>query len=745
MNAAGAGGTAGFDLADVILGDNQYNYFMTSPSRYNELKQQIHYHNHRYHVLDDPIISDVEYDRLLVELRQIEADHPDWVTPDSPTQRAGATVSEKFEKVRHPRPILSLANAFGAADARAWYERIRKLDDRVERARFTVEPKIDGLSVVLHYRDGVFVQGATRGDGEIGEDITANLRTVRAIPLQIPVKSNEKQDDEKHSVGQLSMFSQPAQPVSHSLVPAYLVLRGEVFITNKDFEKLNSKLAEAGEKTYLNPRNTAAGSLRQLDPAITASRPLTILVYQVVYYELSGTPVGQLASQPANRPTGQPDSPVPASQRELLAWLKALGFPVSDAAQTFDTLDEAIAYTETWDKRRDELGYEADGMVIKLDDLRLADELGFVGKDPRGATAFKFPAREVTTRLLNIEVEVGRTGVLTPRAALEAVEIGGVVVRNATLHNFDYIAEKDIRIGDRVLVKRAGEVIPYVIGPVVDARSGAETAYIPPQTCPACGQAVEHFEGEVAWYCVNAACPAQLVRNLEHYVSRGAMDINGLGIKIVEQLISTGLVRDVADLYTLTREQLLGLEGFADKKADNLLAAITDSKSRPLNRLITALGVHGVGEVAAADLARHFGNLDALAAATPADLQAIEGFGPNTAASIVDWFARPANQNLLTKLKTAGVWPSVDNSLLVSRYSSTLAGLTFVVTGTLPTLSREGVKEFIESHGGKVTDSVSKKTNYLVLGENPGSKHDKALALGVPILDEDGLKKLAGS
>ncbi len=699
---------------------------MDAFSRYNQLKQEINAHNHRYHVLDNPIISDVEYDRLLVELRQIESEHPDWVTPDSPTQRAGAVVSDKFEKVKHPRPILSLANAFGAADARAWYERIRKLDDRVERAKFTVEPKIDGLSVVLHYRDGVFVQGATRGDGEIGEDITANLRTVRAIPLQIPVDSNQYSVSSR----QLS-FLESQSPKNYQLpIPNYLVVRGEVFLNNKDFERLNTRLAENGEKTYMNPRNAAAGSLRQLSPAITATRPLTILVYQVVYWE--------------NEAQKNPDILYPpGSQWELLQWLKSLGFPVTDVARRFDALDEAISYTETWDEGRDKLGYEADGMVIKLDDLGMALELGFVGKDPRGAIAFKFPAREVTTTLLNIEVEVGRTGVLTPKAVLEAVEIGGVIVRNATLHNFDYIAEKDIRIGDRVLVKRAGEVIPYIIGPVTDARNGAETAYIPPQTCPACSQAVEHFEGEVAWYCVNAACPAQLVRNLEHFVSRGAMDINGLGIKIVEQLIAIGLVRDVADLYTLTREQLLALEGFADKKAGNLLAAIAESKTRPLNRLIIALGIHGVGEVAAGDLARHFGSLDALSETSAADLESIEGFGPNTAAAIIDWFARPANQGLLVKLKSVGVWPVVSNQLSVaSNQSGALAGMTFVVTGTLPTLSREGVKEFIESHGGKVTDSVSKKTSYLVLGENPGSKHDKALALGVPILDEDGLRKL---
>jgi DNA ligase (NAD+) len=692
---------------------------MTTPERYAQLCTEINFHNHRYHVLDAPVISDVEFDRLVVELKQIEAAHPDWVTPDSPSQRAGAAPSGKFEKVRHPRPILSLANAFGADDARLWFERIRKLDDRVKKAGFVVEPKIDGLSVVLHYRDGIFVQGATRGDGEIGEDITANLRTIRSIPLRIPVQTT---DDRAQTSGGLPLFdSQKPSSVVGGL-PSYLVVRGEAFIRTRDFDKLNRKLEEAGEKTYLNPRNTAAGSLRQLDPSITASRPLTLLVYQVVYSE---------------------GGEVPSSQWELLAWLKALGFPVTPHASRFEDIVSAIDYTGTWGARRDELPYEADGMVIKIDDLRLAADLGFVGKDPRGAIAFKFPAREVTTKLLAIDVEVGRTGVLTPRAALEPVEINGVIVRNATLHNFDYIAEKDIRVGDRVLVKRAGEVIPYVIGPVVDLRTGAEQPYQPPSVCPACGQPAEHFEGEVAWYCVNAACPAQLVRNVEHFVSKGSLDITGLGFKIVEQLINAGLVRDVADLYTLTREQLLALEGFADKKADNLLAAIAESKRQSLPRLLTALGVRGVGEVSARDLSAAFPTLDLLASASEDQLQMVEGIGPNIAAAIVDWFSRERNQAVLSKLKAAGVWPS--SSSVVGRPSSgPLSGLTFVVTGTLPTLSRDGVKEFIEAHGGKVTDSVSRNTSYLVLGEAPGSKFQKAQELGVKVIGEDELRKMCG-
>ena len=675
--------------------------------RYEDLKAQVNYHNYRYHVLDAPVISDLEYDRLLNELKKIEADHPDWITPDSPTQRAGAKPSEKFEKVRHPAPILSLANAFGADDARAWFERIRKLDDRVEKAKFVVEPKIDGLSVVLHYRDGQFVQGATRGDGEVGEDITSNLRTVRAIPLKIPVES-----------GTLRRGS--GQEWKGTL-PKNLVVRGEAFIPIKDFEALNKKLEEAGEKTYLNPRNTAAGSLRQLDPQLTASRPITMLVYQIIQAE---------------------GGKVPTSQWEILEYLKSLGFPVSDIPKRFNDLDSAIAYTETFNTGRDALPYEADGMVIKIDDLTLAADLGFVGKDPRGAVAFKFPAREVTTTLLGIDVEVGRTGVLTPRASLEAVEIGGVIVRNATLHNFDYIEEKDIRINDRVLVKRAGEVIPYVIGPVVDARSGKEKKYKPPTKCPACGTEVEHIEGEVAWYCVNAACPAQLVRNVEHFVSRGAMDIVGLGIKIVEQLIEAGLVKDVADLFTLKKDQLLGLEGFADKKAENLLGSIEQAKGQSLNRLIAALGIHGVGEVMAGDLARTYGNLSALSKTTADELQQIEGVGPNIAESIVDWFARPANQKLLKKLKSASVDPQMKKD--DKKKEGAFTGLTFVVTGTLPNFSRDDAKDFIEDNGGKVTDSVSKKTSYLVLGENPGSKFEKAKSLGVKIIDEAELKRLAG-
>ena len=719
--------------------------------RYEQLKKEIHFHNYRYHVLDDPVISDAEYDQLMRELYAIEVEHPDWVTPDSPTQRAGAPPAEGFPKVRHPAPILSLANAFSDDDLRAWLERIAKLDPRVLDTDFTVEPKLDGLTVVLHYRDGVFVQGATRGDGEVGEDITANLRTIKSLPLRLPVAGGR-------------------QPSAAPRPPSCLVVRGEAFIRLPDFAALNARLEAAGEKTYVNPRNTAAGALRNLDPSVAAARPLTLLVYQIVAWDDSrggrseeggadaGVSTAAADAASARRDdgrssavSGQPSTSnlqpstsnwQPPTQTETLAYLHALGFPVPEYTHCRN-LEEAIAAVHAWGERRPSLDYEIDGAVIKINDLKLAAALGTVGKDPRGAIAFKFPAQEVTTRLNDIGVNVGRTGVLTPYAILEPVEVGGVVVRQATLHNFDFIAEKDIRIGDRVRIKRAGDVIPYVIGPVTAARTGDERPYTPPETCPACGQPVEHLPDEVAWYCVNAACPAQLIRNVEHFVSRGAMDIVGLGIKIVEQLVSAGLIHDVADLYTLKRESLLELEGFAEKKADNLLRAISASKNRPLSRLLTALGIRGVGEVIAAELARRYPDLDALAAASVEELESIEGIGPNIAQAIVDWFARPANRRVLEKLRAAGVWPRAEIQPEGEEPPKSLEGLSFVVTGTLSGFTRQEVKEYIQSHGGKVVSAVSKKTDYLVAGENPGSKLAKAQSLGVPVIGEDDLRRMA--
>ncbi len=665
--------------------------------QYEALKNELNFHAHRYYVLDSPVISDYEYDLKMKQLVEIEESHPEWVTGDSPSQRAGGPPLEKFTKIRHPRPILSLANGFNDADVKAWFERVARLEERVLTTKFVLEPKIDGLTVVLHYHDGRFVQGATRGDGEIGEDVTANLRTVKAVPLSIPVD--------------------PKGPKP----PPRLVVRGEAFMAIHDFDELNQRLLEAGEKTYLNPRNTAAGSLRQLDPTLTATRPLQLLTYQIV----------------------EGDGAVPKTQWELLSYLRALGFPVTPDAQLCNTIDEAIRVGKSWIEKRKSLPYEADGIVIKINDLRLADDLGVVGKDPRGALALKFPAREVSTKLLGITINVGRTGVLTPTANLTPVEIGGVIVKQATLHNFDYIAEKDIRVGDRVLLKRAGDVIPYVIGPISEARDGSEVPYIPPATCPACHQPVEHLPGEVAWYCVNSACPAQLIRNIEHFVSRGAMDMVGLGIKIVEQLVEAGLVKNAADLYRLDRAMLLKLEGFAGKKADNLLQAIQTSRSQPLARLIYALGIRGVGEVMATDLARRYPDLEVLSRANEADLQMMEGVGPNIAKAIVDWFERPGNQKLLGELRQLGVWPVAARSEKPVG-PQPLEGLTFVVTGTLQGFSREGVKDYIQNHGGKVSDSVSRKTDFLVAGESAGSKLDKARALGVRVISEEQLRKLIG-
>jgi DNA ligase (NAD+) len=661
-----------------------------------KLKSEINRHNYRYHVLDSPVVSDAEYDRLVIRLHTIEAANPGLVTPDSPSQRVGGALSERFEKITHPAPILSLASVTDLDGVRTWFERILKLDERLISADFTVEPKIDGLTIVLHYHDGLLVQGATRGDGFIGEDITPNVRTIGAVPLRIPVD--------------------PDGPAA----PGRLVVRGEIFITLADFEALNKRLEENGERTYLNPRNTAAGSLRQLDPRLAASRPLTLLTYAVI--DAQGISLD--------------------SQWDTLRYLDALGFPVGTYSEHVSDIESVLEVCADRLGRRDELPFEVDGIVIKVNDLQLTDDLGFVGKDPRGALALKFPAREVTTILEDIRVNVGRTGVLTPYAVLDPVEVGGVIVKHASLHNFDYIAEKDIRIGDRILLKRAGDVIPYVIGPVIDARSGVEQVYQPPSVCPTCAQPVSHQESEVAWYCINPSCPAQLVRNLEHFVSRGAMDIAGMGIKIVKQLVAEGLVGDIADLYTLGREELIALDGFAEKKVDNMLSGIDGSRSQPLARLLGGLGIRGVGEVLAADLAGRYRDLDALDSATMEELEAIEGVGPNIAESILDWFARPANRDLLEKLYNAGVWPVVSEANLRPKTGASLAGLTFVVTGTLLDFSRDEAKALIQLHGGKVSGSISKKTSYLVAGDSPGSKLAKAGDLGVSILDEAGLLSL---
>ncbi|MCB2180066.1 NAD-dependent DNA ligase LigA [bacterium] len=670
-------------------------------ARLNQLKTEIQEHNYRYHVLDAPTISDAEFDKLLVELREIEADHPEWITPDSPSQRVGGFVSDRFEKVAHPVPILSLANAFDTDGVVAWLDRIAKVDPRVYDTDFVVEPKLDGLTVVLHYENGILVQGATRGDGEIGEDITVNLKTVGSIPLRIPTT--------------------PDGPPP----PERFVVRGEVFINLDDFTRLNERQEEAGEKVYQTPRNTAAGALRNLNSSITASRPLRIYCYTILVSS----------------------DPLPGTQMDSLNLLKAYGFPVAEYIYHCQNIKEAVNVCAEWVEKRDTIPYEIDGMVVKINDLNLAASLGIVGKDPRGAIAFKFPAKEMTTDLLDIGVNVGRTGVLTPYAILEPAEIGGVTVKQATLHNFDFIEEKDIRIGDRVRIKRAGDVIPYVVGPILEDRGihgAVPSPYSPPEVCPACNEPVSRFEGEVALYCVNPGCPAQLVRNIEHYVSRSTLDIVGLGTKIVEQLVGVGLVRNFADLYSLKKEDLLQLEGFAEKKADNLLDSIAASKEQPLEKFLFALGIRGVGEVVGRDLAQHFHTMENLMAASLEELEAIEGVGPNIAQTVVDWFAHEANREVLDKLHKVGMWPAIEASQ-DGEDELPFEGKTFVVTGTLENFTRDGIKTFIQERGGRVSSSVSARTDFVVVGQNPGSKFDKANQLGVTILSEIDLLGLAES
>ncbi len=685
-------------------------------TRAAQLRDLLNEHRYRYHVLDEASISDADYDTLFNELSALEAAEPALRTLDSPTQRVGGVVAEGFSKVRHPQPILSLSNAFNAQDAREWLTRIKTYAEKQGIAGtfddFVVEPKIDGLSIVLHYADDLLVQAATRGDGEIGEDITPNARTLRNAPLRLrPLPPTKGQ--------QASLFANAPE--------RRLVVRGEAYMSLADFNAFNARALAAGDKPLANPRNGAAGGLRQLDSALAAKRPTSVLVYQILL------PAGEtLAQHPS----------LPQTQWDTLEWLKARGFPISSLSKRFADFESTLSYCESIIPGRDALPFEIDGMVIKLNDLKLAEALGFVGKDPRGATAFKFPPRESITTLRDVTVSIGRTGVITPAAVLEPVKVGGITIINATLHNYDDLTRKDIRIGDRVIVKRAGDVIPYIAGPVVSARTGAERVIVPPERCPFCDTPVERREGEVALFCPNPDCPGKTDRVIEHWVGRGAMDIDGLGEKIVAQLLDEGLISDVADLYALRGEQLLGLEKFAEKKAANLLAAIEASKTRSLDRVLVGLGLRHVGDVAARDLARHFGSLDALAAATLETLQHIDGIGPTMAEAIVEWFGRERNRALITKLRAAGLTMVVTASTAPVVAAANFAGNTFVITGTL-SKPREKIAAWIEARGGKVGDSISKKTRYLVAGDNAGSKLAKANTLGVEVLTEAGLYALA--
>lgn len=652
------------------------------------LRDLIEYHSRLYHVLDAPEISDDEYDALMRRLEALEAEHPELVVPTSPTQRVGAAPLSEFGAVRHEIPMLSLNDAFSAGEVRQWYDRVQRLLGLQPGQQFdvTAEPKIDGLAISITYVDGAFAQAATRGDGYTGEDVTPNVRTIRAIPLRIPADG--------------------------SLPPAICEVRGEVYMRLRQFRELNERRAARGEPPFANPRNASAGSVRQLDSRVTAERPLTFYGYGL----------------------GRVSGVTLRTQWETLEYLRRLGVPVSPDARLLHSLDEALAYCQDWMARRDELPYEADGMVLKVNEVERQTDLGVVGRAPRWAIAFKFPPREETTRLLSIEVNVGRTGVVTPYAVLEPVNIGGVIVKQASLHNEDYVREKDIRLGDVVVVARAGDVIPQVVAPIPSLRSGSEVPFAMPADCPSCGQPLVRDPDEAATYCTNLECPAQLERHLEYFASRGAMDIEGLGEKVAQQLARHGLVRDVADIYSLTMEQLLALDGFGEKRAAALLASIDASKQRPVARLLIGLGIRRVGEVVAQALASHFGSVAALATATEDEIKAVAGVGPFTAAAVRDWFSRETNLRVVDKLSRAGV--RMAEEAATGPRQGPLSGKTVVVTGRLATLSRDEAKRAIVAAGGKVVDSVSKKTDFVVVGEDPGSKLERALALGVPTLDE---------
>jgi DNA ligase (NAD+) len=681
----------------------------TPATRAAWLRDQLWLHNYRYHVLDDPIVSDAEYDALMRELRAIETANPDLITPDSPTQRVGGTPSEKFAKVRHPVPMLSLGNGFDEADVRAWRERILRVMGSDARIAFTVEPKIDGLAIALTYEQGRLVRGATRGDGEVGEDVTPNLRTIPSIPLVLGAASWEGGDGDPVAAGRQVQ------------IPASIEVRGEVYMRIADFEKLNERFAAAGERVAANPRNAAAGSLRQKDPSITAARPLRFFAYAAGPFE--GIRLG--------------------SQWETLQAYRSLGLPINQDARRFEDFEEALAYCHDWMRRRNALPYEADGIVLKVDSFAQQRELGVVGRDPRWAVAWKFPAREATSRLIDIVVNVGRTGVVTPNAVIEPVNIGGVVVRNASLHNADYISQRDIRVGDYVTVKRAGDVIPYIIGPIVDRRDGSEQPWNMPAVCPSCGSPLARDPEQAATYCQNSGCPAQLIRRIEHFVSRGAMDIAGIGERQAKQFVDSGWVHDVADLYLLDAARFAGVEGYGEKRVANLLAAIAEAKGRPLPRLIAGLGIRMVGEVVAQQLAQHFRSLDALQEATAEQIDAVDGIGPEIAASVAQFFSVPANRALVEKLKALGVRSEAEAP--AAPRGDQLADRVFVITGTLPGLTREQAAELIVAHGGKVTGSVTKKTSYVLAGSDPGgTKYNKAIELGVPLLDEAGLLALLG-
>lgn len=655
-----------------------------------ELRRLLHYHSHRYYVLDAPEIADAEFDRLYQRLVKLEQAYPDLITADSPTQRVGGTPAEGFERVAHSVPMLSLANAFSAEDLLAFDARVKSGLDG-EPLEYVVELKIDGLAINLVYEAGRLLRAATRGDGTEGEDVTTNVRTIKAVPL-----------------------------VLNGQVPPVMEVRGEAYMPRPAFDRLNEERLQAGEALLANPRNAAAGSLRQLDPKVTAARTLDIFVYGM----------------------GAREELTAGTHEQTLRFLQELGFKVNPHFRVFKTIEEVIDHCKSWAEKRVDLPYDIDGLVIKVNSLDGQRRLGSTAKDPRWAIAFKFPAEQATTIVEDIVVRVGRTGVLTPTAVLRPVRLAGSTVSRATLHNEDYIREKDIKIGDTVIIHKAGEIIPEVISVVLSRRTGAEQSFTIPEICPECGSLVLRIPGESAHKCINSACPAQLREGIIHFVSRDAMNIDGLGQAVVTNLVDSGLIADAADLYTLTAEQVVKLERMGPKSAQNLINAIAVSKQAGLSRLLFGLGIRFVGAKAAATLARHFGDIDLLQQAAEEDLTALDEIGPRIAESVVEYFARPETEQLLTKLAAAGVKLTEEKRRTTEGLP--LSGKTFVLTGTLPTLTRSDAAALIESKGGKVASSVSKKTDYVVAGEEAGSKLDKAQQLGITVLNEQELQHLLG-
>jgi DNA ligase (NAD+) len=655
--------------------------------RITRLRDLIDHHAYRYHVLDDPEIADVEYDALMNELIELEQKHPDLVTSDSPTQRVGGTTSDLFAPVTHRSRMMSLDNVFSLEELEAWAARLTRVIGHPQG--FVGELKMDGIAVNLIYEDGVLVKGATRGDGRTGEDITANLRTIPAVPLKLR-----------------------GDP------PRVLEARGEVYMRSDDFEALNESLTEKEHRPFANPRNAAAGSLRQKDPSVTARRKLSLICHGVGFIE--GVRLG--------------------SHWEALQMMRDLGLRTNPENKQLQTIDDVYAFCTHWQEHRHDVPYEIDGSVVKVDPVAQQEEAGSTSKAPRWAIAYKFPPEERTTLLRNIFVSVGRTGAATPFADLEPVFVGGVTIGTATLHNGDEVARKDLRIGDTVIVRRAGDVIPEVVGPVVSLRTGKEKRFVMPKKCPSCGAGIVREEGEAVARCVNIDCPSQRIERLFYFAGRGAMDIEGLGYKTIILFSEKGWLRNVSDIYYLKAEWLEGLEGWGEISITNLMNSIEASKKRPLGNLISGLGIRHVGGTVSHDLAAQVGSLDRLRQLSEEELVAFDQIGPVIARSIRQFFDQEANLAVLDRLKAAGVDPIEE----AKDVTGPLSGQTFVLTGSLERFSRGEATKAIEDRGGKVVSSVSKKTDHVVLGDNPGSKHDKAVALGIEILDENAFEKLLG-